>query len=69
MPNNSITVVVSRAVKVAYAPDVDSQDQGEFAEGAFVVSWCCPSAWSAPPQPPATVPVTNPPVHPTKPMG
>jgi hypothetical protein len=69
MPNNSITVAVSRAVKVLYAPDVDPQDTGDLAEGAFVVSWCCPT-WTTAPQPvpvPAPAPKPAPPVP--KPMG
>jgi len=69
MPNNSITVVVNHAVKVLYAPDVDPHDTGDLAEGAFVVSWCCPTSETTaqPVPPPNPVPKHVPP--PPKPMG
>jgi len=60
------TVVVSRAIKVVYAPDVDPKDQGDLAEGAFVVSWCCPPWEQAAPAP---VPTPKPVPKPLKPVG
>ena len=69
MPNNSITVVVSRAVKLVYAPDVDPQDAGGLAEGAFVVSWCCPP-WDHAAQPaPVPAPQPTPAPQPSMPKG
>jgi len=54
LPNNSTTMVVGRAVKVVYAPELDPADTGDSASGDVVVSWCCPPVWnvqaaSAPP--------------------
>lgn len=46
-PNNSMTMVVGRAVKLVYAPEADPGDTGTTANGEVVVSWCCPPVWNA----------------------
>lgn len=46
LAGNSMSLAVSRAVKVVYAPDVDPAIIGDNARGCFVTSWCCPTNWA-----------------------
>lgn len=53
LPDNSISLAVSRAVKIVYSPKLGNR--GDHARGHDVTSWCCPE-WLAHPlriKPPA----------------
>jgi hypothetical protein len=50
LPNNTITLAVSRSVKVMYSPDPSQGLSGDYAQGHDVISWCCPDPWVSKPE-------------------